>query len=167
MGTPSVNSAHLGQHVERLSEIKTHGSAIEARVTNQPFQKIALLGGRMVGTDIDPDIVPRRGRRLPRKSGRGGNALAALESAPRGKLRNVRPSNAEKVLSDALELTAQDRAKLAAALLASLDEGEDDDAGQAWAAEIERRAERVLSGGSQGAPWETVRERLLARLRRD
>ncbi len=78
----------------------------------------------------------------------------------------MRPSNAEQVLRDALELTAQDRAKLAAALLATLDEGEDDDAGQAWAAEIERRAERVLSGSSQGAPWETVRERLLARLQR-
>ncbi|MBE7480649.1 MAG: addiction module protein [Polyangiaceae bacterium] len=78
----------------------------------------------------------------------------------------MRPSNAEKVLSDALELTAQDRAKLAAALLASLDEGEDEDAGHAWAAQIEGRAERVLSGGSQGAPWEAVRERLVARLRR-
>ena len=75
-------------------------------------------------------------------------------------------SNVDKVLSDALELAAQDRARLAAALLASLDEGEDADADQAWAAEIERRAERVLSGGSQGASWETVRARLVARLQR-
>lgn len=78
----------------------------------------------------------------------------------------MRPSNAEKVLNDALELAADDRARLAAALLASLDEGEDDDADQAWAREIEQRAERVLSGGSQGASWDTVRARLVARLQR-
>ncbi|MBE7480588.1 MAG: hypothetical protein HS104_11475 [Polyangiaceae bacterium] len=46
MGTPSVNSAHFRKHVEGLSEIKTHGCPIEARVTNQPFQKIALLRRR-------------------------------------------------------------------------------------------------------------------------
>ncbi|MBI3205378.1 MAG: addiction module protein [Myxococcales bacterium] len=78
----------------------------------------------------------------------------------------MRPLNAETVLSDALELASSDRARVAAALLASLDEGQDDDADQAWAAEIDRRAERVLSGDSEGAPWETVRARLVARLQR-
>lgn len=84
----------------------------------------------------------------------------------RAKLGRVRPLNAETVLSDALELASSDRARVAAALLASLDEGRDDDADQAWAAEIDRRAERVLSGDSEGAPWETVRARLVARLQR-
>jgi putative addiction module component (TIGR02574 family) len=78
----------------------------------------------------------------------------------------VRTSSAEEVLSDALELATQVRARVAAALLASLDEGDDEDADRAWGAEIEHRAERVLSGGSQGAPWETVRARLVARLQR-
>lgn len=55
---------------------------------------------------------------------------------------------------------------MAAALLASLDGGRDGDADQEWAAEIERRAERVLSGGSQGSPWSEVRARLVARLKR-
>ena len=47
----------------------------------------------------------------------------------------------------------------------SLDEAEDPDAAAAWTAELERRARRVLSGESQGIPWEDVRARILARLR--
>ncbi len=31
----------------------------------------------------------------------------------------------------------------------------------AWAAEIERRAQRVLSGESAGEPWEDVRNRIV------
>ena len=75
-------------------------------------------------------------------------------------------ATAEKILTEALSLPTQDRARVAAALLASLDEGKDDDADEAWAVEIERRAERVLSGDSQGSPWSEVRERLIARLNR-
>lgn len=75
-------------------------------------------------------------------------------------------SAAEKLLRDALGLPSSDRAKVAAALLASLDEGEDSDADAAWAAEIDRRVDRVLAGESRSAPWEEVRARLLARLDR-
>ncbi|MCL4748602.1 MAG: hypothetical protein KJ015_00490 [Myxococcales bacterium] len=46
MGTPPFNSAHLRQNVEGLSQVEPHSSTIEARVTNQPLQKIALLRGR-------------------------------------------------------------------------------------------------------------------------
>lgn len=46
----------------------------------------------------------------------------------------------------------------------SLGEGEDPDAAQAWTAELERRAKRVLSGESPGIPWEDVRARILERL---
>lgn len=53
-----------------------------------------------------------------------------------------------------------ERAALAAALLASLD-GEPKDAIEAaWAAEIQRRVERVRSGEAKGRPWTEVRERL-------
>jgi putative addiction module component (TIGR02574 family) len=79
---------------------------------------------------------------------------------------HVTTSNAKKLLSDAMELPTEDRARLAAALLASLDDGVDDDADRAWAVEIERRADRVLAGGSNGEPWPAVRARLLARLQR-
>ncbi len=74
---------------------------------------------------------------------------------------------ARKLLDDVMALPARDRARVAAALIASLDEGEDESAEAAWAAEIERRAERVLAGESEGHPWSEVRERLLRRLRRE
>ncbi|MBI4701669.1 MAG: addiction module protein [Deltaproteobacteria bacterium] len=75
-------------------------------------------------------------------------------------------SDGDSVLQHALDLPPWERARLAAALLASLDEHEDADAEKAWAAQIERRAGRVLSGESRGVPWEDVRARLMARLQR-
>lgn len=73
---------------------------------------------------------------------------------------------AEEVLRGALELPVGDRARVAAALLASLDESEDWDAESAWSAEIERRAQRALADDSSGSPWDEARTRLLARLER-
>ncbi|MDA1095296.1 MAG: addiction module protein [Acidobacteria bacterium] len=69
-------------------------------------------------------------------------------------------SRAQAVLRDALDLPVDERADLAAELLASLDgDGPEDQAAveEAWAKEIERRARRVMSGESQGIPWEEVR----------
>ena len=48
--------------------------------------------------------------------------------------------DAQKLLVSALELSLDDRAELAAELLASLDGAPDDDAEAAWACQIERRA---------------------------
>lgn len=67
---------------------------------------------------------------------------------------------AKKLLHEALRLPTQERAKLAAELIASLDGPADADMEAAWAAEIERRAAKVLSGESQGTPWEEVRKRI-------
>jgi hypothetical protein len=55
---------------------------------------------------------------------------------------------------------------MAAELLASLDEPVESsaDVEAAWAAEIERRARRVLSGESAGEPWADVRDRIARRL---
>jgi len=74
---------------------------------------------------------------------------------------------ARKLLDGVLALPTQDRARVAAALLASLDERDDGDPSREWATEIERRAERVLAGESQDRPWTEVRARLLGRLARD
>ena len=55
-------------------------------------------------------------------------------------------------------------ADVAAELLASLDDEATEDPAAvraAWAAEIERRAQRVLSGESAGEPWEDVRNRIV------
>ena len=62
-----------------------------------------------------------------------------------------------------MALPTEDRARVAAALLASLDEPEDGDPAREWATEIERCADRVLAGESQGRPWSEVRARLLGR----
>ena len=56
---------------------------------------------------------------------------------------------------------------MAAKLVSSLDEPLTDlaDLETAWAAEIERRARRVLAGESTGIPWDEVRRRADAELR--
>ena len=79
------------------------------------------------------------------------------------------PSRAQELLREALTLPLDERADVAAELLASLDEAEVErpaDVEAAWAAEIERRARRVMAGESTGLPWEDVRRRAEAELRR-
>jgi putative addiction module component (TIGR02574 family) len=71
---------------------------------------------------------------------------------------------AAQVLKEALELSPEERAEVAAELIASVDGEPDADAEAAWAVEIERRARRALSGQSQGTDWETVRARIEAKL---
>jgi putative addiction module component (TIGR02574 family) len=75
---------------------------------------------------------------------------------------------AQALLREALALPADERADVAAELLASLDDPETDtaDIEAAWAAEIEKRARRVLAGESAGIPWEDVRRRAEADLRK-
>ncbi len=76
---------------------------------------------------------------------------------------------AQELLREALALPPEERADVAAELLASLDEAEPADAADveaAWAAEIERRARRVLAGESAGIPWEEVRRRAESALRK-
>lgn len=73
----------------------------------------------------------------------------------------------EALLQEALKLPHVERADVAAELLASLDEGPADnleEVEKAWAAEIERRARRVLDGASAGVPWGQVRQKIEERL---
>jgi putative addiction module component (TIGR02574 family) len=69
---------------------------------------------------------------------------------------------AERLLQDALKLPLEDRANVAAELLASLDERRDEGVEEAWAQEIERRARRVLAGETTGTEWSVVRDRIAA-----
>jgi len=71
-------------------------------------------------------------------------------------------NRAQELLREVLTLTPRERANVAAELLASLDETTDnpDEVQAAWAAEIERRARRVLSGESAGESWDDVRNRI-------
>jgi putative addiction module component (TIGR02574 family) len=78
-------------------------------------------------------------------------------------------SRAQELLRDALALPLDERADVAAELLASLDDAEAErpaDVEAAWAVEIERRARRVMAGESAGVPWDEVRRRAEAELRR-
>ncbi len=73
----------------------------------------------------------------------------------------------EALLQEALRLPRRERADVAAELLASLDDELTDDPQElerVWAAEIERRARRVLAGESAGTPWEDIEQRIRARL---
>ena len=73
---------------------------------------------------------------------------------------------ATDLLSSALALPVQERAKIAHELLLSLDDGSDTDAAGAWAAELERRASEVHAGTVTTEDWETVKARLTQRWRR-
>ena len=74
--------------------------------------------------------------------------------------------NASAVLRDALALRADERAHIAADLIASLDEERDDAnaVATAWADELERRARQALSDPTAGEDWESLRERVAGRL---
>jgi putative addiction module component (TIGR02574 family) len=73
---------------------------------------------------------------------------------------------AQALLREALTWPVDERADIAAELLASLDDSNEDPASvqAAWAKEIERRSRRVLAGESAGEPWEDVRDRVAQRL---
>ena len=69
----------------------------------------------------------------------------------------------QTLLREALRLSEQERVDLVAELLVSLEgPAEDGNAAvdQAWAEELERRARRVLAGGSSGEGWGEVRDRV-------
>ena len=76
-------------------------------------------------------------------------------------------SKARELLDEALTLVPAERADMATELLASLGGPAGNDrpeTAEAWAAEIERRARRAVSGRSSGEPWEVVRARVARRL---
>jgi putative addiction module component (TIGR02574 family) len=81
----------------------------------------------------------------------------------------VMASTAESVLQDALKLPEEDRAEIAARLIASLDAESNesrDEVEEAWAAEIERRCEALDAGTTTTRSWEEVRRRIEADLLR-
>ena len=78
-------------------------------------------------------------------------------------------SDPDVVLRDALALSVYRRARMAAELLASLDDGvrDDPDVVRAeWARELEHRAQRARSGEAPGEPWPDVRDRIRSDLAR-
>lgn len=78
----------------------------------------------------------------------------------------VMTENANAVLRDALALPLDERAQVAADLLASLDATRDDlpEVATAWADELERRAREVLGVAASDEDWDIVRGRIADRL---
>ena len=68
---------------------------------------------------------------------------------------------AEQILRKALELDESDRATLAGLLIESLDAAQEEGWAEAWAAEIQRRADQLDSGEVTTIPWEDVRARFV------
>ena len=67
----------------------------------------------------------------------------------------------QKVFEDALRLSEQERATLAACLIDSLDNEHDQDHQSAWDAEILRRVEQLDSDAVQPIPWSVARRMIL------
>jgi putative addiction module component (TIGR02574 family) len=68
-----------------------------------------------------------------------------------------------KLLEEALKLTPEARAALAASLLESLDDAVDEDAEAAWAEEIDKRIHQLDSGAVTAVPWSEARRMILGR----
>ena len=68
-----------------------------------------------------------------------------------------------KLLEEAMKLTPEARAALAASLLESLDDGADEGAEAAWATEIAKRVHELDSGAVTPVPWPEARRRILGR----
>lgn len=65
-------------------------------------------------------------------------------------------------VQELLNLPAEERAELAAALLDSLDPEADADADAEWGEEIRRRVEDVTAGRVTGVPWSDARAAILS-----
>jgi putative addiction module component (TIGR02574 family) len=75
--------------------------------------------------------------------------------------------NSRDLLAEALQLSPEERAALAAELINSLDARVDPDAEAAWSVEIRQRIERLDSGVAKTVPWSEARRRILAATGRD
>jgi putative addiction module component (TIGR02574 family) len=70
---------------------------------------------------------------------------------------------ARRLLEDAKTLSAEERADLAAELLATLPSHTAEQLHPEWLVELERRARRAWADPDGGEPWDAVEQRLLAR----
>lgn len=67
---------------------------------------------------------------------------------------------AETLLHEAMKLAVSERAELASELLASLEGEPEEEVEAAWAAEIQRRIERIEAGSEKLLPWADVKRRI-------
>jgi putative addiction module component (TIGR02574 family) len=68
----------------------------------------------------------------------------------------------DHLLAEVLELPAEERSAVVAALIDSLEGAEDQAVADAWRRELARRRDAIRSGAVKAAPWAEVRARLSA-----
>ena len=66
----------------------------------------------------------------------------------------------EQVLASSKSLTADERARLAHALIASLDQQQDDDAEQQWLAATAQRVGEIEAGYVTAVSWQDIKQQL-------
>ena len=66
----------------------------------------------------------------------------------------------EQVLASSKSLTADERAKLAHTLIASLEQKQDDDAEQQWLAVTEQRVGEIEAGYVAAVSWQDIKKQL-------
>lgn len=71
----------------------------------------------------------------------------------------------DAVLRQALELTDEERAEIAGALLESLEPPSEEGVEEAWREEVARRIAAYDAGEMEAIPWETVRDELWTKMR--
>ena len=81
-------------------------------------------------------------------------------------LGNTVVSAVDKILDQALELSAQQRLLLAQLLLGSISEPPGGRSAEEWKAEVERRIISIEQGSESSIPWESVREEMRALISR-
>lgn len=72
-------------------------------------------------------------------------------------------ANLQKILSEALKLTDDQKAELASELHESIERPFRKEVEESWAREIERRLAAMESGEVKGIPWSEVRRRVFGK----
>ena len=89
--------------------------------------------------------------------GLGGAAGGAM-----GAMLCLMNDRVDHVLEDLLRLSAEERSAVAAALIDSLETGDEGSVAEAWRTELLRRRAELGAGLVKGAPWSEVRARMSA-----
>jgi hypothetical protein len=126
-------------------------------VDNRTAARFARLDGRLAERVLRDSVQQDLPRRCPLPS-RFSRIDQRRYTCPM-------TTTAEEVLKEALQLSEGERARVAAELLASLEPDVETRDGEAWIAEVERRAQAAISG-LPGLGWDETRTRIEERVSR-
>lgn len=164
--SPPLNSAQLRSKWRRRESNPCEGSEQKREKTRTyPPNPRNRLDESLPFAPAPSHMMPSNGAESGHKEGKKFRLRRLVLRAGCG-YSWIMSGRAQKVLGDALDLTDEERAELALELVASLDGTRDADADDAWVAEIERRARRVLADSDGGEDWSAARAEIESKLRR-